>query len=235
MKNQIVLSDRLENIKEFIIAGASFADIGSDHAYLPIAVCLLDSRAHAIAGEVNEGPYRAAINHVEKYELSDRIKVVKADGLKAIESVVVDQVVIAGMGGGLIRSILDRDKSLLAPVKRLILQPNLNSHLIREWLIDTDYELVFERILKEDGHIYEILVADKVTSIERKTYSAKELLFGPYLLKDKNAIFKDKWEIERQNIERILEQVKKAKQTESAKINQFKMKLKWIEEVLKDD
>ncbi|WP_440895866.1 tRNA (adenine(22)-N(1))-methyltransferase [Amphibacillus sp. Q70] len=235
MTNEIILSNRLKNIMDFLPAGSFFADIGSDHAYLPIAVCQHDQSAKAIAGELNEGPYRSALEHVTTQRLTDQIKVIKGDGLEVIQFEPVKQVVIAGMGGGLICSILEQGKHLLKDVDRLILQPNVNSEYIREWLLNTDYQLVAERILAEEGHIYEILVADIAVTKARYEYSDKEILFGPYLIKEKNNVFKQKWQRERKNYRRIIEQMLRAKEPDLIKINQFKLKEKWIEEVLKDD
>lgn len=235
MTNEIVLSDRLRNIMAFLPNGSYFADIGSDHAYLPIAVCQNDQEAKAIAGELNEGPYQSALKHVKQQLLSDRIEVIKGDGLEVIQNKPIKQVVIAGMGGGLIRSILEKRKHLLKDVERLILQPNVDSECIREWLLDTEYQLIAERILEEDGHIYEILVADMLTTNRVREYSAKELLFGPYLLKDKNRVFKQKWQRELTNNHNIIRQMKQAKKPDLNKIKQFEIKGKWIQEVLEDD
>src|SRR5699024_3202901 len=234
MEKQIILSKRLEIIMNSLPKGAYFADIGSDHAYLPIAVCLKDSSARAIAGEVNEGPYQSAVSHVARYQLNQQIKVIKGDGLDVIQSEAVDHIVIAGMGGGLIRSILERGKHHLAKVRRLILQPNVDSHYVRVWLHGTDYRLTSESILKEDGHIYEILIADQVASNQKNNYSDKEIFFGPYLLKEQTKPIRKKWKKERKNTEGVIKQMKRAKNLDLNKINQFKQKLIWIEEVLKD-
>lgn len=235
MTNEMTLSTRLKNMMDFLPAGSFFADIGSDHAYLPIVVCQHDQSAKAIAGELNDGPYRSALEHVTKQRLTDQIKVLKGDGLEVIQNEPVKQVVIAGMGGGLIRSILEKGKHLLKNVDRLILQPNVDSEYIREWLHSTDYQLIAEKILTEDGHIYEILVADVAVTKVKHDYSTKEILFGPYLLKEKNNVFKQKWQRERDNYQRIIQQMRQAKEPDLNKINQFKLKEKWIEEVLKDD
>src|SRR5690625_254647 len=100
----INLSKRLTTIATFLPSGAYFADIGSDHAYLPCYVCIHDKEARAIAGEVNEGPYNSACETVKAYELNNQIEVRLGDGLHVIDNEQIKQVVIAGMGGSLIRS-----------------------------------------------------------------------------------------------------------------------------------
>lgn len=234
MTEQLTLSNRLKQITKFLPEGAKFADIGSDHAYLPIAVCLKDPTARAIAGELNQGPYQAAVDHVTKYHLSGQIKVIKGDGLDVIANHHLSQVVIAGMGGSLIRSILERGKDRLVQIERLILQPNVDSQHIREWIEENNYTLVDEVILEEDGHIYEILIADQAIDQQISKLTEQERLFGPFLLKKRDSIFKQKWQSELNNYQRIIKQMERAKQPDLQKINDYREQLSWIERVLSD-
>lgn len=232
MIQEIKLSKRLKSITQFLDQGCYFSDIGSDHAYLPIVVCQKDPTAKAIAGELNEGPFQAARDNVKRYHLEHQIEVIKGDGLTVIDHKPVREVVIAGMGGGLIRSILDNGRTYLKDVERLILQPNINSYTVREWLNQTSYQLVDEVILTEEDHTYEILVADKLSEKKQVSYSEKELFFGPFLLKNKNQAFRKKWQSELINYERILKQMSQAKNPDKAKVKQYQQKILWIEEVL---
>src|SRR5699024_6975282 len=100
-------SNRLKTIASFLSTGTFFADIGTDHAYLPCYVCLNDKQARAIAGEVNEGPYQSACETVRSHHLTEQIEVRKGDGLHVLKQDPVDELVIAGMGGALITNILN--------------------------------------------------------------------------------------------------------------------------------
>ncbi|GEM00496.1 tRNA (adenine22-N1)-methyltransferase [Halolactibacillus halophilus] len=226
----IKLSNRLKQASQYIDTGAFFADIGSDHAYLPIYVCQQDPSAKGIAGELNQGPFEAAISHVRGNQLSDRIDVRKGDGLTVIGKAPVDTVVICGMGGGLIRAILAEGKAYLTHVKRLVLQPNMDSHYLREWLVKNDFNLVREEILKEDGHIYEILIADKV--LKSAALTPKDLLFGPFLRRESSAVFKEKWEREYDNVVRVIDNMALAKQINEEKLALYQQRKQWIREVL---
>ncbi|WLR56310.1 tRNA (adenine(22)-N(1))-methyltransferase TrmK [Mesobacillus subterraneus] len=230
------LSDRLEAVANYIPEGASLADIGSDHAYLPCNVVKKGTVTMAIAGEVAEGPFQSAIEQVREENLTEKISVRKGDGLEVIQPGEVDCITIAGMGGTLISTILEQGKSKLEGVSRLVLQPNVGSFAVRKWLVDSGWELVKEEILEEDGKIYEILVAEKGEPMKPYQHIDFDIgiLFGPFLLKEKSKVFIEKWNGEKRNWERILKQLDEAVQNDDteSKRQELKMKLKMAEEAL---
>lgn len=229
------LSERLATVADYIPKGSRMADIGSDHAYLPCHMVKKGDVRYAIAGEVAEGPFQSALKQVQLEGLTESIVVRKGDGLEVIQPGEVDCITIAGMGGTLITSILEAGKEKLVNVERLILQPNVGAHAIRRWLSEHNWKLVSESILKEDGKIYEVLVAQNAAGEEvYSDHHERELLFGPYLLKEKNEAFREKWELEKKNWERILSQLEQAEQNGSTfeKKREIINKLKMVEEVL---
>ncbi|GEK32200.1 SAM-dependent methyltransferase [Kurthia zopfii] len=225
------LSKRLEKVASFVPEGAVVADIGSDHAYLP---CYLVNKGivdKAIAGEVVKGPYESACNEVKKEKLQNQIEVRFADGMEAISAEDgVTAVTIAGMGGPLIASILNKDLSRLETVERLILQPNIHAISIRQWAKVNGWKIVDEAILMEDDKIYEIIVLER----GEEQLSEAELLMGPFLLKEKNEVFVQKWLGEIKQWQFILESVKAVMQTEpiKEKIIETNAKIQLVEEVL---
>lgn len=235
----IQISERLKRIADEIPNGAFFADIGSDHAYLPCYVCLRDEKARAIAGEVAKGPYLNALNTVKKHRLEARVDVRFGDGLSVIEEdEPVDVIVIAGMGGNLIRNILCKGKEKLKRVQKLILQPNNNEATVRKALLELQLVLTNEIILEENGLIYEILIAEadahKTNSDPYdKIHFEKQLMFGPYLLQEKPTLFIKKWLEEHRRLEKTIMQMKQSDSAEvREKIESFSTKLKWIEEAI---
>ena len=229
--NHTELSKRLETVGRFVPEAARLADIGSDHAYLPVALMLKGKIDFAIAGEVVKGPFESAKRQVMKNGLSERIEVRLANGLDAIEKDdQISAITIAGMGGSLIRDILEsgRQNQRLSGEERLILQPNIGEKTLRTWLKENNYQIIAEEIIEENKKIYEIIVAEKKE--QPIDYSEKELMFGPFLLEDKNATFSAKWQRELKQREVILEQLKNA--SEQNRYETIQQEVEWIKEVL---
>ncbi|MGT2831891.1 tRNA (adenine(22)-N(1))-methyltransferase [Streptococcus halotolerans] len=190
---EIQLSKRLAEVAKFVPKDAVLLDVGSDHAYLPIALLEQNVINRAIAGEVVEGPYQSAIKNVQSSNLSDKIEVRLANGLAAFESSdQVTTITICGMGGRLISDILEEGKEKLRAIERLILQPNNREDDLRHWLQENDFQIVSEIIMTENNKYYEIIVAEHGSM----TLTSRELRFGPHLLKEKTTIFKQKWQRE---------------------------------------
>ncbi len=228
------ISNRLKEIAKHISEGSFFADIGSDHALLPCYVCLNDSTARAIAGEVQEGPFLRAIENVTHFNMNHQIEVKLGNGLQVIDEQ-VQVTIIAGMGGKLIAKILEQDKEKLITVKQLILQPNNHAEIVREKLIELNFHLYEEIIMEENNHIYQILIADKThlnPYDENSHQFEKQLLFGPFLLQNKSLTFKKFWTEEQRNITNIIHNIQQSKSNQQANLNYFENKLSLIEEVL---
>lgn len=225
------LSLRLATAAAFVPTGARLADIGSDHAYLPAFLALQDRIEYAVAGEVVRGPYQNACREIERENLQGIIVPRLADGLAAIKSDDrIDTVTICGMGGPLIRDILDAGIHQLLQHPRLILQPNVGEDNVRRWCIHHGYGIVAERIIREDHHTYEIIVADYNQGIRQ--LSPEEELFGPLLMREHAAAFVDKWTCERTKRERILHQVQQAHTPAETRIAQLQSQIKMITEVV---
>lgn len=230
--NEQELSQRLARVGSHVPQDARLADIGSDHAYLPVALMLKNKITFAVAGEVVKGPFQSAEKQVRKSGLTDQIVVRLADGLDAIEETDrINAITIAGMGGTLIRSILEAGKQhgRINGSERLILQPNVGEKTLREWLVENEYTIIEEEILAENKKIYEIIVAEKQEPV---SYSDRELFFGPHLLKEKNDVFIQKWQREIAGKERVLAQLEKAEEKPLEKVAEIQTQLAWIKEVL---
>lgn len=225
------LSKRLATVAEHVPSGARLADIGSDHAYLPANLAINHIIDYGIAGEVVRGPYENAIREIQRENLENQIFPRLADGLSAIhQSDRIDTITICGMGGTLIRNILEKGKQKLQNHPLLILQPNVGGNILRQWLQDNQYRIDDEDILEEDDHVYEIIVA-RYVQIPVKL-NQQDLIFGPLLRKEQNDAFRQKWEREIQKDEKAIHQMNKAVNPPLQRINQLENEIQLIKGVL---
>lgn len=218
----IELGERLTRVSSFVPNGSKVCDVGSDHAYLPVYLIQNDQITCAIAGEVVEGPYLSAKQTVRDYRLENRIDVRFGDGLQILtKEDDVTAVTICGMGGELISRILEAGYSggHLNGRERLILQPNVAEHFVREWLMIHSYRIVQETVVEDNHRLYEIIVAEPVG--KRVKYTELELKYGPILLKELSELSVAKWNRMNRKNKEILEQLQKSKTPQHEKIEQF--------------
>lgn len=227
-----LLSKRLQAVYQMVDANTRVADIGSDHAYLPVELIEEKVANYAIAGEVAKGPMSRSKEDVEKFGLSDKIDVRLGDGLAVIKADdLIDTVVIAGMGGILIQSILtNATEEQLSHVKTLVLQPNIGEPLVRRWLVENSFKIIDEDIVEEDHHVYEIIKAEKVT--EPVTLTDAEFLMGPVLIQKKTPTFVAKWEHKLNGYHKAVANMGHAKKIDQAKIDVMNQNIKYIEGIL---
>ena len=101
------LSKRLTAVAGLVTEGASVADIGTDHGYIPIYLIEQNLSPKVIAMDINKGPLERARIHIAGYGMSDRIETRLSDGLAAVKPKEVEEMIVAGMGGGLVIHILE--------------------------------------------------------------------------------------------------------------------------------
>ena len=198
------LSKRLAAVASYVPENSRLADVGSDHAYLPLFLVENQIVDFAVAGEVVQGPYQSALHNVVHAGKQEQIQVRLANGLEAISPLDrIDTITISGMGGRLIADILEAGLDKLATVKRLVLQPNNREDELREWLEEHHFQIVAEEMVTENQKFYEILVVEagdmKLSPLEKR--------FGPYLMKEKSADFLAKWQAELRKLTQSLDKI----------------------------
>ncbi|RRD30464.1 tRNA (adenine-N(1))-methyltransferase [Streptococcus minor] len=220
------LSKRLAAVAAYVPKNSRLADVGSDHAYLPLFLVEKGHIDFAVAGEVVQGPYQSALANVTQASKQEQIQVRLANGLAAIDSSdQIDTITIAGMGGRLIADILSAGMDKLVNVQRLILQPNNREDELRIWLEENGFQIVAEEMVVENQKFYEILVVEK----GQMTLNQLEKRFGPYLMQEKSADFIAKWQNEARKLSQSLEKVPSDHQDD---ITLLREKIKAIKEVL---
>ena len=175
IKMNFKLNKRLLCAASFVERGACVADIGCDHAYLPIFLTETGTASRVIAADINEGPCEKARENVRKHSLSEVIKVIRTDGLCGIEDYFPDNIVICGMGADLIARILSDSEYTRSASPLLILQPMTKQSSLRLWLLENGYKIVDEALCTDD-RLYEIIVARY--DGKKREWSEAQLLLG---------------------------------------------------------
>ena len=165
----IHLSKRLTALANMVTDGNRLADIGTDHGYIPIYLCQTGKIPSALAMDIGKGPLQQAQTHIAEHGLSEQIKTRLSDGMAALQFGEADTILIAGMGGGLVMKILSEGAEKLTGKEELILQPQSEIALVREFLRVRNFQILNEgydsggwKILSDDeGESAESSGADK--------------------------------------------------------------------------
>ena len=139
--------------------GGVVADIGTDHAYLPCALVLEGRSPRVYASDINRRPLSRAEKTIELYGLSDKVEAILSDGLSALKGRGITDVVIAGMGGELISSILCQEDWAKTPELSFVLQPMTRHEHLRSALYGMGYQLEEERAVTDGDRIYTVMRA----------------------------------------------------------------------------
>lgn len=154
MKNNFKLSERLQLCAEMVTHGSRIADIGTDHAYIPIWLALKGKIRSALACDIRKGPLENAEKNIKKYNLENIIKTRLSDGLKEINENEAEQIIIAGMGGNIISKILEQCSWENKKEKLFILQPMKYEERLREFLAQNGYKIEKEKAAICSGKVY---------------------------------------------------------------------------------
>ena len=153
---ELTLSPRLRAVADWVPPGCRFADIGTDHAFLPAWLLLTGRISRAIAADLRPGPLERAAETAARFALSGQMELRLSDGLCAFFPREADCIALAGMGGETVRAIL-----AAAPWTRadtlLLLQPQSQLPELRRWLTGNGYRIERERCVYDAGHWYPIL------------------------------------------------------------------------------
>ncbi len=142
------------------IRGDCMADVGTDHAYLPIVLLRRGLCDFAVATDIHKGPAEIAAAHLSAHGIdASRATVLLTDGLHGAEAFFPRDICIFGMGGEMIAHILDEAPWVKDPSVRLILQPMTKQEKLRVYLAEHGFAIREERLVKTD-RIYQLLCAE---------------------------------------------------------------------------
>lgn len=159
-----MLDNRLEICSEMVSGKGIVCDVGTDHAYLAVELIKTGKCEKVIASDIKDGPLDAARKNIEKYGVSDRVSLVKSNGVEDVELDGVTDIVIAGMGGETIADIL-RSADKIKVGTNMILQPMSKISYLRKWLGRHDYKIMEEKVANDGGKLYIIMRAEKISGL----------------------------------------------------------------------
>ena len=225
------LSKRLYAVAGLVTEGASVADIGTDHGYVPIYLVENGIASKVIALDVNQGPLNRARMHIVGHGLGDRIETRLSDGLAMIRPGEVDTVIASGMGGPLTIRILQEGKEVADQLNALILQPQSEICRVRRFLTENGYRIEQEDMVLEDGKYYPVM---RVVHGTKEPYEEWEYLYGKRLLEARHPVLLEFLKRELRIKESILEQLAGRSGSESARerAEEICREREWIQKAL---
>lgn len=202
------LSKRLGAIASLVRNRDIVADIGTDHGYIPIFLAQKNIAKKIYAMDVNKDPLEKAKQNAIAHKQSEKIECILSNGFENLPDTNVDTAIIAGMGGMLVSEILLAYPDKVKKLKQLILSPHQDVGEVRKTLKKLSFDIVYEKMLKEDGHYYTIISAvhQKISRntlqpevlMERlgstcsmkyiEEYTEKELCYGYLLMESKSEV-----------------------------------------------
>lgn len=181
--NKTKIDARLSAVSELVSDGAYLADVGTDHAYLPIHLASQGKLSGAVASDIHKGPLISAEKNIREAGFSDLIHTVLTDGLQGLEPYPVTDIVVAGMGGLMIKGILEKAPSFRRSGVRFILQPMQHIPDLRRYLGENGFSIQQEAQATADGKFYQILLCTYDGAVRSQTEI--ELLLGKYNIEHK--------------------------------------------------
>lgn len=227
------LSKRLTWIIEKVDKVQVIMDIGTDHGYIPIYLVKNNIAQKVIASDINKDPLKKAKINAALDGVSDKVDLRLGGGLEPLKNNEAQAVIIAGMGGNLIRDILENDFDKVKKLEYLILQPAQNPEVLREYLYTNDYEILDEDICLDDNKYYELF---KVR-YKKGDYISLENLFyeiSPLMLNKKLPLLKAYIESKIEKNKKVIEFITDSTEHAIMRRNELKDKNEKLEKILKN-
>lgn len=156
------LPPRLAQIAAIVPAGKVIADIGTDHALLPLYLVEQKITPRAIAVEAKPKPYRLAEINISRSSSGHRVELRLGNGFYALkEEDGVEVAILAGLGDDTIRNIILQEAKGKESIRDFILQPMTRTEAMRCWLAENGYRLTAESLVLDRGRIYEIMTVQR--------------------------------------------------------------------------
>lgn len=233
------ISTRLKTIAAMIDKCNTLGDIGTDHAYLPIYLIKGGVCENAIASDINMGPVKRAIENVRREGLSSKIDCRLGAGFHTIKPFEIQCAIIAGMGGNLIRDIIEDKIDVFKSLEYSILQPVQNPEVLRKYIYDMGYDIIDEELCIDEDKFYEIIkVRYNENSIKSYDISENQIddiyyEVGERLIQKRHPLLPTylKYKLDKYN--NILKYITEDTELAEKRRNEIKGKIKKLEGILK--
>ena len=219
-----MITPRLNSILQHI-TGKTVADIGTDHAYIPISLAKNGRISRAVACDIKKGPLDIARKNVEKYGFSDIIELRLGAGLEPLSENETETVIIAGMGGEMIMNILENEKS--HTFGEIILQPMNCQAELRKWLTGHNFEIISEDLSKESFKVYNLI---KIRPGKMKNFESEIELHLPAYLHE-NPLFPMLYEKKKREFTKILTGLEKAEKKDREMLSKYSALLEEMKKI----
>ena len=222
-----MINKKIKAIAE-LIEEPGVIDIGTDHGYLIRELARLNKLSRAIAADINTLPLDSAKKNLKNIP---NIDFIKSDGLQSIDLDILKDykaIVIAGMGGSVIKSILESSNEKISN-QTLYLQPSGSIFILRNYLYEMNYQIYQEKIIFDNDQYYEIIVCRKSES--KVNYTNNEIMFGPINLNEKSELFINYLKNSKEYYQVLLKSIPRSNNNYA----KFTDKINKIDEILKDE
>lgn len=225
------ISKRLKVVASLVEKCEVVADIGTDHAYVPIYLIDNEVCEKAIASDINKGPVYKALKNIKDNNQEEKIECRLGAGLKTIKPYEAKVAIIAGMGGNLIKEIIEEDLHIFNSLKYAVLQPVQNPDVLRRYLYNKGYDIIDEELVYDENKYYEIIkvkYGDKPKFINEINYEISELL-----IRKKHPLLKDYINYKIFRYEKIYSSIKEETESGTKRKEEVKEKIKNLKGIVK--
>ena len=215
------LSPRLKKIADLIPSESVIADVGTDHAYIPVYCFEKGIIKKAIPMDVNPMPLRRAEVNLEKYGFLENSDLRLSNGIEKLNKDEADVIVIAGMGGLLIRDIIDAGKNKISDSTLLLVQPMIAPVELRRYLFENGFDIFDEYVVREENKFYNIFAVCKGVAHP----DAECIYIGRNLRVNSPDTFTDYIDYKIRVTQKIISGMEKAETPDTALLQKYKSEL----------
>lgn len=224
------ISLRLKIVAQMVDNCDCAADIGTDHGYIPIYLIKNNICRKAIASDINVGPIERAKLNVKLENLEDKIDCRHGSGLSTISPGEAEEVIIAGMGGNLIRDIIENHMEVFKKSRSFILQPMQNSEVLREYIYKRGFKIADEELCIDENRFYEIIKIEYDTVVKKVDSIFYEV--GKILVEKKHKYLFEFIENKIENCNKIILNIKDNTESANKRKKDLKVRIKRLQELI---